>query len=45
MRTLATFAAGGPEANAALVSGGVPVNFFRHGSCLLAWQKRAGRAG
>lgn len=36
---------GGPEANAALVNGSIPVNFFQHAPYLLDWQEQTGQDG
>lgn len=36
---------GGPEANAAMVNGSIPVNFFQHAPYLLDWQEQTGQDG
>lgn len=36
---------GGPEANAALTNGSVPLNFFQHEPYLLDWQDQTGQTG
>jgi len=37
--------AGGPESNAAVANGSVPVNFFQHEPYLLDWQDQTGQDG